>query len=55
MMQDLTVEGQLGPGGTGQTAVVTAQFPSYRVGGQLVLSTDAGKGRGGTRLDVALP
>ena len=55
MMQDLTVEGQLGPGGTGQTAVVTAQFPTYRVGGQLVLSTDAGKGRAGTRLDVALP
>ena len=49
------MEGQIGPGGAEQTAVLTGQFPSYRVGGQLALSTDAGEGRGGTRLDVALP
>jgi poly(ribitol-phosphate) beta-N-acetylglucosaminyltransferase len=55
MMADLTVQGQIAPGGAGETAVVTGQFPSYRVGGQLTLSTDAGEGRGGARLDVTLP
>jgi poly(ribitol-phosphate) beta-N-acetylglucosaminyltransferase len=55
MVADLTVEGQIGAGGPQQTAVLTGRFPSYRVGGQLALSTDDGEGRGGTPLDVALP